>query len=224
MATFIQLCQRLRQEVGASGSETTVAGATGEWKRIVDWVSRSWEEIQFQEPTWEWMRKTKSFATVAGQSTYTVTASPLSLTDFAYWKPRSFRLYKSTVSDEQLLNHIDYELFRDTYLIGAHTTTNSRPTVIAVNPEKSLVLALPPDGVYTVTGEYYTTPTILSADSDTPAMPARFHNAIVYLAMLHYGFYEEANDVLTRARIMYADYMDRLRFDQLPEMVVRRQF
>lgn len=224
MSTYLQLCQRLRKEVGASGSDSTVVSASGEWGRLCSWIATAWEEIQQEEATWEWMRTTKSFNTVAEQSTYPVADAPLSLTDFAYWRSDSFRLYKDDIGDEQFLDHVPYNWFRDTYLLGSDTTTYSRPTVISITPSKALIFALPPNDVYTVTGEYYKTPTALSLDADEPDMPERFHLAIVYRAMIHYGFYESAQEVIARGERFYREYLERIRFDQLPSIQTYREF
>lgn len=224
MTTYINLCKRLRREVGASGSDSTVVSASGEWLRLCEWIAQAWEDIQREEPMWEWMRATKTFNTIANQSTYAYDAAPLSMTDFASWRNDSFRIYKDTVEDEIFLDHMPYNWFRDTYLYGAETTTYSRPTVIAVSPSKALVLALPPDDVYTIVGEYYKTPTVLAADADEPDMPERFHMAIVYKAMIHYGLYESAQEVIARGEREYRQIMEQLRSDQLPSIETRREF
>jgi hypothetical protein len=224
MTTYIDLCKRLRQEVGASGSDSTVVGASGEWKRICDWIAISWNEIQKKHPIWEWMRANKSFNTIANQGEYAYASSPLSLTDFASWRNNSFRLYKDSTDDEQFLDHWSYNDFRDEYLLGSNRTTYSRPIVVAVSPSKSLLLGSPPDDVYTVVAEYYKTPTTLSADADEPGMPERFHEAIVYRAMIHYGMYEAAQEVVARGERFYREYMEELEFDQLPPVTVDRSF
>jgi hypothetical protein len=117
-----------------------------------------------------------------------------------------------------------YNDFRDYYLIGTNRTTYTRPCDITVSPTNSLILGLPPDDVYTVVTEYYKAPTTLSADSDEPAMPARFHMAIVYKAMTYYGLYESASEVLTRGEGLFAQLYDQLLADQIEHVTVNRHF
>lgn len=222
MSTYLQLCQRLRQEGGISGSDSTVVSAAGEWKRVCDWVAQAYVEIQEDQTNWEWMRATKSFATIANQAEYAYASSPILLTSFSKWRDGSFRIYSTDVGDEHQLIQMRYDYFREIYRIGNNTTTYGYPSIISVSPTKSLFLALPPDGIYTVTGEYYTAPTVLAADADIPAMPTRFHLAIVYKAMMYLGGYEVAAEIYQRGEKGYKEMYGRLMSDQLPPVQVDR--
>ena len=63
--TFLQLVQRTRQECGIAGDgPTTVVGQTKSMKRLVDWVSQSYVEIQEECPDFDFLRKSVSFNTV----------------------------------------------------------------------------------------------------------------------------------------------------------------
>ena len=222
MSTYLQLCQRLRSESGTSGTNTSVptsiSGAAGEWGRLCDWVSQAWSEIQEEHENWEWMRKNVTFNTVAQQSEYTPTGTEIALTDFGSWRKNSFRAYLTSagVGSEQRLGYKGYEAFRDYYMLSSRRITYARPTEITVAPNKSLMLGLAPDADYTVSGEYFKTPQILSADADTPEMPARFHMLIVYRAMMSYGAYNAANEVYQRGEAEYKKMLNKLRMDQLP--------
>jgi len=89
---FIDLVKALRRECGVSGTDATVTGATGEWARLVNWTAQAYTEIQMENTDWQWMRKSKTFNTVANQGEYDLTAD-LALTDFADWREKSFRVY-----------------------------------------------------------------------------------------------------------------------------------
>lgn len=221
---YLQLCQRLRLEVGASGNDSTVVSASGEWLRLCTWVNQSWIEIQQLYPDWDWMRVEKTFSTIANQAEYDYDAAPLSLTDFARWLDGSFRIYYNDVGDEHLLQQMDYRAFRDEYLISTHKTTYSYPSVITVSPSDSLILALPPNDVYTVTGVYYKTPSELTSNTDTPDMPERYHMLIVYRAMQEYGMYEAAQEVIQRGASRYSEMLNKLMNDELPDISVDRGF
>ena len=221
--TRLELAQQLRRDCGISGSETTTIGATGEWSDIVNWIDRAWKDIQNEHTDWLWMRTTASFTTVAEQAEYAYASAPLSLTNFASWVPDTFRIYKTSISNETPLTQWEYRYFRDTYIIGTSRTTYGYPSAITVSPTKSLILALPPDDTsYTVSGDYQKTPTAMSLDADEPEMPSRFHMAIVYRAMIFTGNKESASELIELGTIEYKKLLESLQFDQLPNITVDR--
>lgn len=213
---YLAMCQALRQEVGASGNDLTVTGATKEWANLCNWTAQAWTEIQQLHNDWNWMRKQTSFTTVAEQGEYPYASAPVSLTDFGRWKDYSFRIYKDTIGDEHILEQWDYDDFRDTYLLSTTKTSYAYPSIISISPSDSLWLALPPDDTYTVTGEYYTKPSTLSDDSDIPEFPERFHMMIVYQAMIYYGEFEERQGILRRGERGFSKMLDMLESDELP--------
>lgn len=221
---YLQLCQRLRKEVGASGDDSTTVDAAGEWDRLCTWVSQAYLELQQERPNWNWMRVEVSFDTINQQNEYPYASAPLSLTNFSRWRENSFRIFKDSVGDERLLDQWGYNDFRDAWLISTDTITYAYPHSIAVSPTDSLILALPPDGVYTVTGEYFKAPTELADDSDEPSLPPRFHMLIVYRAMQDYGFYEAADEVVRRAIARYAEMMERMLLDEIEGVSIDRGF
>lgn len=215
---FLQLAQTLRQECGVSGSgPSSTVSQTGEAKRLVDWINAAWLEIQGLHDTWNFMRGTFSFQTVAGTGDYTPTAAGLS--DHRYWFKDTLRTYKTAIgiADEQWLVEWDYQVFRNTYRFGLQTTQQGRPVVFAEKPmDKALMLGNVPDDIYTVVGEYQKKPTQLSSDADTPEMPEHLHQVIVYKAMEYYALFESAPEVLSRSRTGYAALKGQLEREQLP--------
>lgn len=221
---YLQLCQRLRMEVGASGSDSTVVDASGEWLRLCTWINQAWIEIQQERTDWNWMRGEVSFNTIAEQAEYSYGSSPISLTNFSRWVNDSFRIYLDTQGDEHPLQYMTYAEFRATYLISTYETTYSYPSIITVSPTDSLILALPPNDIYTVSGEYFKNVTELSANTDTPSMPDQYHMLIVYRAMQDYGVSEAAPEVLQKGNARYQQMFNRLVFDETPEVTIDRGF
>lgn len=117
---------------------------------------------------------------------------------------------------EIFMSPMDYEAWRDTYLYGALRTVTTRPIAIAVAPDKSLCLGPVSAAGYTVLGDYYSTPSSMSADTDTPAMPTQYHMAIVYKAMQSYGMYEGAQEVVARGQQEYDRIMRHLVTSRTP--------
>lgn len=221
---FLQLVQRTIRECGATGASlTTVAGVSGEVQRFVDWVTEAWNEIQTRRDDWQWLRASQilgsgvSFATVSGTFSYPLgsAAGTVGVTSatFGKWVNHTFRVYTTATgtNDETRLDQISYDGWRDGYMISASRAVRTRPTVIAIGPDKSLCLGPPPNSLYTVSGDYFLNPSAMAADSDTPTgLPAQFHMAIVYLAMTYYAGYEAAPEVLARGQGGYSTLMGRL--------------
>lgn len=219
---YLQLVQSLSRECGVSGPSSgisTVANASGEAKRLCDWIAQSWREVQLEHAEWMWMLKDVQFDTVLHQQAYPPADAPLSLTDFQRWDVNSFRSYITAtgIGSEMFVMPQDYKEFRDYWMFGARRTTYGRPISLTVRPnDKALMIGLAPDQTYTMIGQYYSKPTTLSADADEPEMPDQFHMIIVYRAMIHYGMYEAAPEVVQRGENMYNEMLLRLEIDQLP--------
>jgi hypothetical protein len=94
-------------------------------------------------------------------------------------------------------------------------SARSRPVVFSIDPQKNLYFGIVPDGAYTIVYEFYRTPITLSADADTPAMPARFHELIAFRALRAYGIFMAAPEVIGRADDQISRIGAELAADQL---------
>lgn len=220
---YLQLVNRTRVECGVSGPTlTTAQGLTGEAARIASWVNSAWVDIQTAKEDWQWMRDAVQFNTATQQQVYTPTQAGVGST-FGNWKRDSFRCSSvgQNYRDEQLLNYMEYTTFRNLYIYGNMRTTYARPVVVSIAPggDKSLAFGSIPDQAYVITGEYYKRPTEMSADTDEPSIPSRFHMIIVYRAMMFYAGYESAAEVYQRGELEFKRLMNRLNIDQLPTAI-----
>lgn len=209
---YLQLCQRTAVECGAQGTLTTVVGAAGSLGRIVEWVGDSWSDIQMDHDDWDWMRSSNllgagvSFVTVAGQASYPLGTGPgtvgVAVDAFGKWDRGTFRNFTTAVGfrNETYMDDISFDTWRNSYMYGAMRSEQTRPITIAIGPDQSLNLGPPPNGQYTITGDYFVAPQDLALDADVPlGLPTRFHILIVYRAMLKYAGYESAPEVYERA-------------------------
>jgi hypothetical protein len=220
---LLQLVQRLQSECSVSGNPlASIASATGETIRLVNWTRSAWLDIQSMEEQWEFMRQPFSFPLVAQK--YSYTPGDANIMQFASWKQDSLRIYQGTTDarGETALGAMRYDDWRDLYQFGANRTNYSRPVAFAVSPEKNLVFGATPDAIYTVNGEYYTQPVDLVADLDVPNIPTQYHMLIVYRAMEHYGYHEVAAEALQRAAKMGGALLSRLRTHTLQPMTFGR--
>lgn len=218
---FLQLVNRLRLEAGVSGADlSTVINQTGEMARLVKWINAAWMDIQSMREDWPWMRTSCSFATVAGQATYTV--AQCGVTDLGAWARDTFRNYDTAegINSEIFMEYVAYEKWRDLYLFGSLRSNQSRPIEITITPDLSLGLGPVPAAGYTAIGDYYRIPSEMALDDDIPGMPNQHHLAIVYRAMMSYGAYEAAPEVYQRGETEFKTIMRRLSNSRLPEITL----
>lgn len=222
MSTFLQLAQKLRMETTDSGTgPTTVVSQVGELGRMVQWIVDAWTELQQDRDDWLWMRKSFTVNTVAADGAYvytdcTDTVSGMAIARFARWYQRSFKAYLSAdgVGSEYPLIWLEWNRFRRIYRYG--TQTDGQPTHVSMDPTQAFVLGPKPDAVYVISGDYQLGPQTLAANGDIPEMPTRFHNLIVYEAMIRYGFNRVAPEALQLAQTEGARLRDALERGQLP--------
>lgn len=224
--TFLEIVQEVARLCGGTTAPTTTVSQTGESLRFVNWVIRSWEDIQNMHVNWHFLRRPLSFTTSSSQSYTTAVMDatyPIHQLDYD-----SLRIYTTAtgVSDEQHLEHIvSWDEFRDRYLFGARAT--GRPQYYSVDPsDKTLYLNSNPGTGYTIVGNFFRTPILWAAATDaalTPAMPSNFHMLVVYRAMLKYAGYEAAAEAKQEAAENFAPMLGALRRDQLPRIRVGRE-
>lgn len=219
---FLQLINRARQECGVTGPAlTTVTGLTGESLRFHDWINAAWVDVQTAHEDWQFMRQPLQFNTVGAQWQYTPAEVGVGST-FANWKRDSFRASSvgANYGDEQLLNFMEWNTFRNLYQYANMRNTQSRPVVVTiVPPSKNLGLGAIPNQPYVIVGEYYRKPTEFTTATEEPDLPARFHPMIVYRAMMFYAGYEAATEVYQRGELEFKRLMNRLEIDQLPDLI-----
>jgi hypothetical protein len=144
-------------------------------------------------------------ATIAGQASYPLGTGAgtvgVAVDAFGKWDRETFRAYPTAVGfqGEDYLDEVPFDTWRDSYMFGAQRSIKTRPVVVAVGPDQSLNLGPPPNGLYTVTADYFVAPSEMVADTDVPVgLPTRFHMLIVYYAMQKYAGYESAPEVMQR--------------------------
>ena len=218
---FLQLTQRLARECGVAGTgPSSVVGQSNEAARLVNYVADAWVEIQAMHDVWTFMQADWIAAMPASTSQITLADAGIAAT-FKRWKSDSLRGYRTAVGtdDDNWLVEWDWPVFRDTYRFGSQTP--GRPSVFAMRPaDESLQLGPVMDDAYTVYGEYYKRPVRLAADADTPVVDDSLHMAIVYKAMMFYGLYEAASEVMARGERGLAALATGMERRYLPDITV----
>lgn len=200
----------------------TLVGLTGQLADLARFVKDAWTEISGMREDWLFKLKEVSFSTASLASDYDPTAAPLSLTDFSDWVPQSFRYYVTAVGagSEQFVDWMAYEYFRDYYIFGSRRTEIGPTISVSASPAKHLLLGPKPDKDYTIVGQYRSFEPTLTADTDTPGIPARFHKLIVYRALQAYALDEGAPESLAKGERGEARLMPQLRRHQLDKPCV----
>lgn len=223
MPTFLQLAQRLRQEVGGAGTgPSAVTNQVGEYKRIVDWIATSDEEIQQEHDEWKFMVGDFAINTVADDGSYSDSDCVTPITDLRNWKTETFKIYLSAtgVSDETPLFYMDYQTWYEIYNTGSQTS--SRPMYFTIGNDMSIKLGPAPNAVFRVSGEYQKSVTTLAASADEPTYPDEYHMLPVYLGMMKYGRYTGASEVYSDGERLYRKLLRRMERTQLPMVRMAR--
>lgn len=193
---FLQLCQRLRQETGISDSgPSNVTGQTGDMKRIVDWVNESWVRLQGMRPNWNWMWKLGEVEIPAGVKII----------------PMNDRLIPDTVYvDGTPIRVIAYPEFREI------TRQNSVPNVVAYRPDGALAIGAASANARLMSYEAYREPQRFTQGINAPFMPEPYHMIIVWAALMEYAIYDEAPELIQKARLNYEQLLAELTANTLP--------
>jgi hypothetical protein len=147
------------------------------------------------------------------------TAASFSLTRLGEWvtDEGSLSLY-SALADEAPLTFIEWSIWRQIYQRGVQT--NNRPIHFSVSPSNELAFGPTPDVAYTIRGEYYKTPQILSANADIPECPVRYHDVIWLRALQFAEEFDESAQQLAWLPTRYAAAKDALEKSQLPKIQI----
>lgn len=201
----------------AGDGPSTVIGQTGKLKRIVDWASQAWVDIQTLRPDWQFMINEFDFNTQAAKRDYTGTDA--GLTDLKLWDLRSFFLYDTTIGadDENALPFMLYQYWRDRYKAKLDSRDDTRPVLFTVMQNNSIRFEGRPDGIYRVRGEYKRATQFLTADADQPtSLPIDYHMIIVWQALKYYASFYNAPEVMDEAETGFDTLLYSLEREQLP--------
>ena len=212
---YLKLCQRLRSEAGLSGTgPITVADQSGEMGRVVNWIIEAYEYIQNLHTDWRFLQTSFNFPTIIANAEYT--PASVSIDDLSSWVTDDLRVYL-VEADEDYLIYKPWEGFRQVYQYGSSRSQTGRPTVFTVKPDESLFFFAIPDAVYTIDGQYFKKPDIMSIDTDSPVFKSNYHMAIVWKALMLYGAYAGAPDAYAHGENEYKKIARKMEFTELPK-------
>lgn len=215
MSTFLQLVANVHRECSISGEAPgSVVNQSGLIAKLVAWTADAAYEIEALHGDWNFMWAQWSESTIVGTPNYSAPA------DLGEWDRESFFLNYSATTHKRL-NEMDYREWRDSLRNGS--LTNAKSDYFVILPNKSVTLHAPPDAVYTLTADYWMTPTRMSANTDTSNVPVQYERAIVALAKIKYA--EDRGDqvMLANAQTDYLVWLEKLEAGELPGQERRRK-
>jgi hypothetical protein len=200
---FLQLAQRLRQETGTSGAgPSTVTNQIGDYKRLVDWINLAYQEIQNKWLDWK-------FLWAEGEITVVTTTRDYDLpTDCAMLNEDSVYLAGKK------LEYVPYDLFRRDKDSWDQPGEPSHFTLLPNDTFRLLPTPVVTGG--TVRFEYQRSGMQMVANDDSPLIPPRYHDTIIWRAKMFWAEFEHADAEYRAALQNFQQAMLRLEANQAP--------
>ncbi len=206
--TFLELCNKVRQECKIPGTMVSTAGQTGIFLDVVTWTADADGIIQTKWFDWNFLWKQWSTPTIASTANY------VAPTDLNQWDKESIFLDYSTATFTQLKD-FKYKDWRKGQRNGA--LVNNRPSYFIRMPNKSLTLSPVPDDVYSLSADYFKQPVRMSANADTSDIPAQFEQAIIELAKSFYAEDQGSQTILDNSNAKFEYWLGQLEKAELPD-------
>lgn len=220
--TYLELLKLLVREAGTeSPSEVTDVAAleTEHQEDMKAWLDRAYREIQDMHETWEFRRGTLEISLVAGTRSYDLSSEQADFESLLpYFHPYG---HEWALLDESRFNPVFFMPWQDWRgWIEAKASHEGRPRRFTVDPEENLVVYPKPRDAHTFKCDYAKTLDTMTANTDEPIWPSRYHEVIVWFALREYGGYDEASAKYQTASRNMARLFNKMKLDQLPQIRV----
>lgn len=206
---FLQIAQRIRQEMGTGGlGPSTLLAQFGEDKQYTDWTREAYIDVLNYARDWNFLWKEFQFVGNGGRE-YNEAAH--GVIDVGTWNVDTFY----ALQNEALypLHFVPWDEFR---LYQASVMVNGLPASFSIQPGGTLVFDAAPQASVTIGGEYFIKPdTEIFADGQ-PVFPERYHMIVVWRGlMLAAAFYAEP-DKYAHGENMYSRMLAQMTARELP--------
>ena len=174
--TFLELINAVLREINEV-EITTVSSTRGIQTSVKDFINKSQRDIINSEIEWPFTVVSQSFTTTAGTAEYARESNAKTV------NYDSFTVQESAPTAEKKLRYLSFNEYLDRRNeADTNPDTGSRavPEFIYKTPDQKLGLSpVPDESTYTVRYYYYKTVSDMTANTDTPTIPERFHDVIV---------------------------------------------
>lgn len=168
---YLELCRRTNSIVGFQGVVSSV-DATGYQETLTTAVRDAYKDIQRYRKDWDWMKKNKTVNVGDAQDEYTLQE---------LWGEDTVDLaeYRYINYEGRRLPELDFDMYH-----LSDWTDRKEPRLYSINPAGKSLLVSPLDAVYQVDLFYIRTLHELSGNNDTPLLPERHQQLIIYMAIV----------------------------------------
>jgi hypothetical protein len=182
---------------------TTTVSQVGEAQRLVSWIIKADLEIQQKHSDWKFHWGQDDFDTANGTATYDdpVAGGVSTFDEDSFYLDSTSRI-----------SCVYYESVKG----FARPTGTSQPSQVVIMPNGKLRCDPTPNGVYTISFDYWMKPVAMALNTDVSIIPEEFHDVILGKALMHYAEYENAAETMQKGQRMYADWILPLESKQLP--------
>lgn len=197
----LQLVQELCRLSGITntGGPTTTISQIGEFRKAVAYVDTAHQEIQLKYFDWNFLWASSTITTAANISTYH------GASDVHIWDDK--RIFCAG-------NKLEVVAYQD-YVPDPNRGVGP-PEYVVIQPNNQLLIVPAPDGVYTITYDYFRRPRVLTANTEEPLIPADYRMAIVGRALMIYANYETAEEAKAQGQELYEMFMAALTAHEAP--------
>ena len=205
---YLELTNAVLREINEV--EVTNIGSTrGIQTSVKDFINKAQRDIINSEVEWPFTVVNQSFSTVAGTAEYSREADAKTV-DFD-----SFTVQKSGEAERKLryLSFNEYLDAKNEIDTNPNTSARAAPDFVYETPDNKIGLSPVPDDTYTVRYYYYQTSTDMSAATDNPVIPERFHDVIVNRARYYAHMLRSDVQFSQLAMRDYTDGLSRMRVE-----------
>ncbi len=209
---FLQIVQRCYYESGIGGTgPVSVIAQTGRNADFVRWVQTAFEEIWNLRDNWNFAWRTSEpapFNLTNGKDDYDPVADLGITSGVAEWVRDGAYVYVSSlgVNSRHWLAYIEWERFRQLPV----PVVPGFPNIFTTQPDGVIRYYPRPEQAYLAVHEYHVPCPELEANTDVPAIPDRFHMAIVWKAVMLYANFNKDWSRHDSAEEEYHKIMDAL--------------
>lgn len=227
MKTLLDLVKKLARESGTvSPSQiTTIEGTISDdhVADLLDWIIDANFEIEKLSDDWRFRMREGTVEIEADRTDYPL-AAYLGDDYFKKVVPYKHPWHRSHIhvgEKRQPIHFVPYRQWMGDYDRRLVTTSKDKPVAFTVLPNEEIRIYPMPDQAYTLNFNYIRRPLRLDAkDVCEPAMPQEHRLVIIYWALRHYAFYDEASQRMQTVQIELEQALMDLRNDQMPPLQV----
>ena len=207
---YLQLCNAVLREINEV-EITNVTSTRGIQTSVADFINKAQRDIINSEVEWPFTVVNQSFTTTAGTAEYS-RESDAKTVDYD-----SFTIQESADTAERKLKYISFDEYlerRNEADTNPDSSARALSEYVYTTPDNKIGLSPVPDAsTYTVRYYYYQTTSDMTANTDNPTIPERFHDVIVNRARYYAHMLRSDVQFSQLALRDYTDGLGRMRVE-----------